>query len=138
MLNENCYYMVLIRHSACKVWSSICIQDIVLHYQINSIRLIWLVFSIRFIWQVNLMKMIIYMFRTERYIKNPVKKEPFANIVIAWKPLTIFAKSSILDNWLGFKYTSRISKVALHKYARKSKHLRKNEKQILQERGCVL
>ena len=112
----------------------------ILYYIIRLIRydLIWLVFCIRFIWQVNLMKMIIYMFRTERRIKNPVKKEPFANIVITWKPLTIFAKCSILDNWLGFKYTSRISKVTLHKYARKSKHLRKNEKQILQERGCVL
>ena len=47
------------------IWSSICIQDIVLHYQIDRIPLIWLVSCIRFVWQINLMKMIIYMFRTQ-------------------------------------------------------------------------
>ena len=43
MLYEIFYSMVFTRHSAAKVWSSICIQDIVkpgLHYQINLIRLI--------------------------------------------------------------------------------------------------
>ena len=37
--------------------------------------------------------------------------ELFANIVIEWKLLSIFAKSSILDLWMGFKYASQISKV---------------------------
>ena len=34
------YYMVIIRHSADKIWSSNCIHDIVVQYQINPIRLI--------------------------------------------------------------------------------------------------
>ena len=36
-------------------------------------RLIWHVFCIRFVWQINLIKKIIYMFRTQKRIKNPVK-----------------------------------------------------------------
>ena len=43
MLYEIFYYMVFTRHSAGKIWSSICIQDIVkpeLHHQVNLIRLI--------------------------------------------------------------------------------------------------
>ena len=48
MLYEHFYYMVFIRHLAGKIWSSICIQDIVLYYQINLLRLIGLVFYIRF------------------------------------------------------------------------------------------
>ena len=43
MLYEIFYYMVFTRYSAGKIWSPICIQDIVkpeLHYQINPIRLI--------------------------------------------------------------------------------------------------
>ena len=40
MLYENFYYMVFIRHSAGKIWSSIWIQEIVLRYQINPVRLI--------------------------------------------------------------------------------------------------
>ena len=51
--------------------------------------------------------------------------EPFANIVITWKPLTFFAKSSILDNWLDSYYASGISKVTLCKGARKGKRLAK-------------
>ena len=47
MLYEH-FYMVFIRHLAGKIWSSICIQDIVLYYQINLLRLIGLVFYIRF------------------------------------------------------------------------------------------
>ena len=57
-------YMVFTRHLTGKIWSSICIQDIVLHFQINPVRLIWLIFCIKFVWQVNLMKMINYLFRT--------------------------------------------------------------------------
>ena len=73
LLYENFYDMVFKRHSAGKIWSSICIQDVVLHYQrIIPIQLIWLVFCIRFAWKVNLMKMIIYMFRTQRRI-NPIQ-----------------------------------------------------------------
>ena len=34
----------------------------------------------------------------------------FLQIVIDWKPLTVFAKGFILDLWLGPDYTSRISK----------------------------
>ena len=43
MLYEIFYYMVLTRHSASKIWSSISIQDIAkpeLHHQVNLIRLI--------------------------------------------------------------------------------------------------
>ena len=64
--------------------------------------------------------------------------ELFANIVTAWKILTIFAETSIWDNWLSSKYSTGISKVTLHKFARKVKHLHKNEKQMLQERYFVL
>ena len=64
--------------------------------------------------------------------------ELFAIIVIAWKPFLQQSKGSILDNWLGSKYTSGISKITLHKCAREGKHLSKNEKQILEERRCVL
>ena len=31
---ENVYYMVFTRHWAGKIWSSVCIQNIALHYQI--------------------------------------------------------------------------------------------------------
>ena len=30
----------------------------------------------------------------------------FSNVVNGWKPLTIFAKSSLVDAWLGSEYTS--------------------------------
>ena len=49
------YYMVFTRYYAGKIWSSICIQDIVkpeLHYQINLIRLIKVI--IRFLYQICL------------------------------------------------------------------------------------
>ena len=39
-LYENFYYMVFTLYSAGKIWSSICIQDIALRYQINPVRLI--------------------------------------------------------------------------------------------------
>ena len=72
MIRIFCYmkifiYMVFTRHSAGKIWSWICMLDIVLHYQINPVRLIWLLYCIIFVCQVNLM--IIYMFRTRRCIK---------------------------------------------------------------------
>ena len=76
MLYEIFYYMVFTRYSAGKIWSSIYLQDIAqpgFHYQMNLIRLTWLVLCIRFAWQINLMKTIIYMVRTHRRIKNPVK-----------------------------------------------------------------
>ena len=38
MLNKYFYYMLFTRHPASKIWSSICIQDIKLHYQINLTR----------------------------------------------------------------------------------------------------
>ena len=62
-LYEIFYYMIFTQHSAGKIWSSICMQDIVkleLHDQINLIGLMLFVFCIRFIWQINLMKIIIY------------------------------------------------------------------------------
>ena len=40
VIYENFYYMVFTRHSAGKILSSICIQNIVLHYQINPVRII--------------------------------------------------------------------------------------------------
>ena len=43
MLYENLYYMVFKRQSVGNIWSSICIQDISLHYQINLIQLICLI-----------------------------------------------------------------------------------------------
>ena len=39
MLYKDFYYMVFTRHSTGKICSSICIQDIALHYQVNPIRL---------------------------------------------------------------------------------------------------
>ena len=39
MLSQN-FYLVFTRHSAGKIWSSIYVQDTVLHYQINPIRLL--------------------------------------------------------------------------------------------------
>ena len=39
LLYENFYYMVFTRHPTGKIWSPNCIQDIVLPYQINLIRL---------------------------------------------------------------------------------------------------
>ena len=73
MLYENFYYMVLTRHSAGKSGRQFVFK--VLYYIVRLIRydLIWLVFCIRLWQQVNLMKMIIYMFTTQRQIKNPVK-----------------------------------------------------------------
>ena len=49
------FYMVFTHYSAGKIWSSICIQDIVkpeLHYQINLIRLINMI--TRFLYQIFL------------------------------------------------------------------------------------
>ena len=49
------FYIVFARYSAGKIWSSICIQDIVkpqLHYQINLIRLIDMI--TRFLYQICL------------------------------------------------------------------------------------
>ena len=62
----------------------------------------------------------------------------FATTAIVLKAVTIFAKSCTLNDWLGSKYASEISKVTLEKRARKGKHLRKNEKQILREKCYVL
>ena len=92
MLYENFYYMVFTCHSAAKIWSLICTQDIVLHYQINPIWLTWLVFWIRFVWQANPVKMIVYTFKTQRRIKNLVKH-------LSW---TFFQKSYRLKTLNGF------------------------------------
>ena len=49
------YYMVFTRYSAGKIWSSICIQDILkveLHYQTNLIGLINII--TRFLYQICL------------------------------------------------------------------------------------
>ena len=40
MLYENFYFVVFTRHSAGEICSLTYIQDIVLHYQINPVRLI--------------------------------------------------------------------------------------------------
>ena len=40
VIYEKFYYMVFTRHSAGKILSSICIQSIVLQYQINPVRII--------------------------------------------------------------------------------------------------
>ena len=79
------------------LWPSICIQDIVLHYQINPVRLIWLVFCIRFVWRVNLMKMIIYMFRTQKRIKNPAKhlRWSFLQIRLLPENPSLFSQKSL-------------------------------------------
>ena len=69
--------MVFTRYSAGKIRSSICIQDIVklgLNYQINLIRLVNMTRFLYQIYLINLMKVIIYIFRkSQRYIKNQVK-----------------------------------------------------------------
>ena len=36
-----------------------------------------------------------------------IKVESFPKMAIRWKPLTIFAKNSILDVWLGSEYASK-------------------------------
>ena len=69
--------MVFTRYSAGKIRSSICIQDIVklgLNYQINLIRLVNMTRFLYQIYLINLMKVIIYIFRTsQRHIKKQVK-----------------------------------------------------------------
>ena len=55
LLYEIFYYMVFPSYSAGKIWSSICMQDIVkpeLHYQINLIQLINII--TRFLYQICL------------------------------------------------------------------------------------
>ena len=55
MIYESFYYMVFTRYYAGKIWSSICIQDILkpeLHDQINLIQLIKVI--IRFLYQICL------------------------------------------------------------------------------------
>ena len=78
MLYEIFYYMVFTRYSAGKIWSSICIQDIVkpeFYYQINLTQLINII--TRFLYQIFLTnksdEIFIYMFRTQMRIKNPIK-----------------------------------------------------------------
>ena len=53
MIYESFYYMVFTRYYAGKIWSSICIQDILkpeVHDQINLIRLIKVI--MRFLYQI--------------------------------------------------------------------------------------
>ena len=47
---------------------------------------------------------------SEAYLKpsQTSKKELFAKIINSWKPLTTFAKSTILDGPLGSEYASTI------------------------------
>ena len=103
--------------------------------------LLWLVFCIRFVWQVHLMKMIIYMFRTQRHLKNPIKHLIWSFLQINLQPektLNWFRKKAPFNNLLGSEYASGTLKVILHKCAKKSRQLSKNEKQVLQEKHCVL
>ena len=69
--------MVFTRYSAGKIRSSLCIQDIVklgLNYQINLRRLVNMTRFLYQIYLINLMKVIIYIFRkSQRHIKNQVK-----------------------------------------------------------------
>ena len=67
MLYEN-FYIIWFSHAIRLVKSPICIQDIVLHYQINPIDS-FDSFSVSDFDR----KMIIYMFGAQRRIKNPVK-----------------------------------------------------------------
>ena len=70
MLYEIFYYMVFTCQSAGKIWSPIYTQDIVKpgsHYEINLTRFLYHLFD------TNLVKIITYMFRTQRRIKNSIK-----------------------------------------------------------------
>ena len=102
-----------------------------LHSQINPIRLIWLVFK----YQICLTSKsdendyLLSEHRGALRTHSNIEDGAFSKYIIAWKSLTFFAKSSILDKWVGTKYASGTSKVTLHKCARKGKHLRKNENQ---------
>ena len=78
MIYEIFYYMVFIRYYTGKIWSPICIQDIVkpgLHYQINLIRLMKVITS--FLYHICLTNIsdennCLYV-QNKRRIKNPVK-----------------------------------------------------------------
>ena len=118
MLPENVYYMAVTRYSAGKIWSVICMQDIAkprLHYQIDLIRLIWLVYSFtvysehRGAWRTQ---------------SNVYAWGFFAIIVTYRNVLTIFAKVSILDFWLGSECCSGISKLQVRWNEKKSRGLR--------------
>ena len=77
MLHENFYYMVFTRNLADKIQLPICMQDSVkpaLHYQINSIRFLSdLLIECSLPHQINLMKIIISMFRIQKKKKKLVK-----------------------------------------------------------------
>ena len=64
----------------------------------------------------------------------------FTNIFIAWKPLTIFAKSFILDNWLGSRNATGISKVTSYKCTRKENTYAKMQSKYCQSgiESCVM
>ena len=106
MLYENFYYKVFIRYSAGKIWSSKFLYQISLTGTSDENNYSY-VQNIETHWEPS----------------QTSKINLLANTVIAWKRLTIFSKSSILDNLLGSRYTSAISKVTLRKCAKKGKHL---------------
>ena len=64
----------------------------------------------------------------------------FTNIFITWKPLTIFAKSFILDNWLGSRNATGISKVTSYKCTRKENTYAKMQSKYCQSgiESCVM
>ena len=138
MLYEIFYYMVFTRHSAGKIWSSICLQDIAqpgLHYQMNLIRLTWVVLYIRFVWQINLMKIIIYMIRTQRRIKNPVKHKDgtFCEYSYRRKAVNYFCQKPHLRSLTGvlkmlLQYLKVQGKVNTYAKMKKSKYCKKGVK----------
>ena len=141
MLYENFDYMVFTRHRLVKsvrqfVFKILYIQDIVYYTLSGSFGTINLT---RFLYQICWTgKSDENDYFYVQNIKNPFKhlwwRYIFWNMAISWKPLTIFAKNSTLNNWLGPKYyASGMSKATLHKrrrtgtYAKvKSKYCKKD------------
>ena len=98
------YYMVFTRYSAGKIWSSICILKAELHYQINLIRLINNSFLYQIcLTEINLMEIIIYMFRTHRRIKKQVKRIrwSFCEYSYRRKPVNYFYRKLYLRSFTG-------------------------------------
>ena len=120
ILYENFDYMAFIRHSAGKIWSPICIQDIVYYTLSGSSGTTDLTRFLYLICRTSKSDEDDYFY--VQNIKNPLKHLWWRYIIdidIAWNPLTISTKSSILSNRLDSKYyTPGISKVTLYKCTR--------------------
>ena len=98
----------------CKLWTYFTTFSNVFINDFEQVNVSWVMIKIK----LRLFLTILLVQKAEAYLKScqTSRMELLVKIVNGWKPLSIFAKSSILDVWHGFEYASnKFTKYLIYK-----------------------